>query len=138
MKRTFLVIGLVLASTGIVGVATYADHDEDEQVEELMEKTHEGKRSAYRQVKKEAEARAPSWRLIEATLPRVEEMSRALRESKNDDIRDSADGYLDAVKEIVLATKNRDAKAVRDAVESLTQACGDCHFKGGVGGELDD
>lgn len=138
MKPTILATWLAISFVGVVGVVTYADHDEDERVEELMEKTHEGKKSAYRKVRKQVEAPAPSWQTIEATLPQFEEMSRALRESKDDDIKGSADGYVDAVKEIVAATKKRDAKAVKDAVTSLSESCGDCHFKGGVGGELDD
>lgn len=65
-------------------------------------------------------------------------MSRGLLESKNADIKGSADGYVDAVKEIVAAAKQRAAKPLRGGFESLSQSCGDCHFKGGVGGELDD
>jgi len=138
MKTTVVIMALATAAVAGLAIATCADHDEDDRVEELMERTHEGKRSAYRQVKKEVAAQNPSWRIIEGTLPQFEAMSRALRESKDEDIRGSADGYLDAVQEMVKATQRRDANAMKEAVGSLSQSCGDCHFKGGVGGELDD
>ncbi|MCE9630522.1 MAG: hypothetical protein K8S94_07375 [Planctomycetia bacterium] len=79
-----------------------------------------------------------AWKIVDATLPRFDEMSRALLESRDGDIKGSADGYVDAVKEIVAAAKQRDAKALRGAYQSLSDSCGDCHFKGGVGGELDE
>ena len=137
MKIPMRVAGLLVAAVGIVGVVAYADHGEDERVEELMEETHEGKRSPYRQLRGQAEAQNPAWQVIDATLPRFDAMSRALLESKNDEIKGSADGYVDAVQSLVAAAKKRDAPAVRNAFQALTQSCGDCHFKGGVGGELD-
>ncbi len=138
MKTTVLGLGVFLVAAGLIGVVVYADHDEDEKVEELMEKTHEGKRSPYRQLRTQAEAPAPSWQVVERTLPGFEAMSKALQESKNADIKGSADGYVDAVKEIAAATKQKDAKLLRAGFPALSQSCGDCHFKGGVGGELDD
>lgn len=131
-------MGIALAVAGSAGVVVHADHDEDEQVEELMEKIHEGKRSPYRHLQTQAEAPVPAWQIVEATLPRFDAMSRALLESTNDDVQGSADGYVDAVRELVAATRTRDAKALRGAVQSLGESCGDCHFKGGVGGQLDD
>lgn len=140
VNTSILLAALLFAGTGALGLAAYADHDhdEDERVEDLMEKTHEGRRSPYRQLRGQAEANAPAWPLVEATLPRFDAMSRALLESNNPDIKGSADGYADAVKEIVEAAKRRDAKALRGGFQSLSQSCGDCHFKGGVGGELED
>lgn len=135
-KRLFA--GLLIAAAGAGGVFVLAGHGEDERVEKLMEKIHEGKRSPYRQLKRQAEADAPAWKDIEPLLARFDEMARALRESRNEDIKGSADGYVDAVTEIATATKGRDAKAFKLAVGSLADSCGDCHFKGGVGGELDD
>ncbi|MFM9058759.1 MAG: hypothetical protein ACKOSQ_06525 [Planctomycetaceae bacterium] len=129
---------LALVASGLVGVVVYADHDEDERVEELMERTHEGRRSPFWQLRAQAESPAPAWQVVEATLPRFGEMSRALLESKDPDIKGSADGYGDAVKELVAAARKRDVQALRGGFESLSQSCGDCHFKGGVGGELDD
>ncbi|MFN9367882.1 MAG: hypothetical protein ACK6CT_03810 [Planctomycetia bacterium] len=138
MKTAVLGLGVVLVAAGIAGVVAYADRDEDERVEELMEKTHEGKRSPYRQLRTQAEAPEPSWQAVERTLPRFEAMSKALRESTNPDIKGSADGYVDAVKEIAAAAKQQDAKLLRAGFRALSESCGDCHFKGGVGGELDD
>ncbi len=138
MKTVVLGLGLAIAAAAVIGIVAYADHEEDERVEELMEKTHEGRRSPYRQLRTQAEAPAPSWQIVEAALPRFSAMSQALLESKSPDIKGSADGYADAVKEIAAATEQRDAKALRGGFQSLSQSCGDCHFKGGVGGELDD
>lgn len=138
MRNVVLSAGMLLATLGVVAVVAYADHDEDERVEKLMEKTHEGKRSPYRQLRAQSEAAAPAWPVVAATLPRFEEMSRALLESPDADVKGSADGYVDAVREVAAAAGKRDAAALRVAFQSLTQSCGDCHFKGGVGGELDD
>lgn len=138
MNAAILAATIALAGAGFVGVVVYADHDEDDQIEELMEKTHEGKRSPYRQLRTQAEAPVPAWPIVEATLPPFNAMSRALLESRNDDIKGSADGYVDAVRALVAATRARDAQALRGAFQSLSQSCGDCHFKGGVGGDLDD
>ena len=138
MNKAALGLGLALVAAGPIGVVVCADHDEDERVEKLMEKTHEGKRSPYRQLQVQAEAPAPSWQVVEAALPRLIAMSHALLESKNQGISGSADGYADAVKEIAAAARQRDAKALRGGFQSLSQSCGDCHFKGGVGGDLDD
>lgn len=131
---------MCLVAVGIVSVMALAnaDHDEDERVEKLMEKTHEGRRSPYRQLRAELEGAALSWQAVEVTLPKFNAMSRALLESKDADVKGSADGYVDAVNEIVAATKRRNATALKAGFESLSQSCGDCHFKGGVGGELED
>lgn len=73
-----------------------------------------------------------------AEHPHAKPSANQPKSPKNPDIKDSADGYVDAVKEIATAVKRRDAKGVRVGFDSLKQSCGDCHFKGGVGGELDD
>ena len=137
MKPFFLTVTMMLAALGIFAVKTYADHDEDERVEKLMEKTHEGKRSPFGQLRQIVEGPGASWPVIEQTVTGFDAMCRALQDSKNADIRDSADGYIDAVKEIAAAVKRRDAKGVRAGFESLKQSCGDCHYKGGVGGQLE-
>lgn len=135
MKALLCAASLIVSAGAVFGLA---DRGEDERVEELMEKTHEGRRSPYQQLKRQAEAEAPAWENIAPLLARFDRMARALRESKNDDIKGSADGYVDAVAELATATKRRDAPAFRLAVGALADSCGDCHFKGGVGGELDD
>lgn len=129
---------LAITAVVVVGVLMLADHDEDERVEELMQKTHEGQRSPYREFTRQREADMPAWQTIETLIPRFQEMSQALRQSKNEAIKGSADGYVEAVTEIATASKNRDAKAFKKAVTALGDSCGDCHFKGGAGGELDD
>jgi hypothetical protein len=138
VRTLFLVAGVLLSAVGIFAVKTHADHEEDERVEKLMEKTHEGKRSPYGQLRQIVEGPGAPWPVIEQTVAGFDPMVRALLDSKNADIKDSADGYVDAVKELTAAVKRRDAKGVRKGFDSLKQSCGDCHFKGGVGGELDD
>jgi hypothetical protein len=128
----------MLAVFGLAGIATFADHGEDDSVEELMENIHEGKRSPYRQVKRQVEAQAPAWPIVDAAIPRFAAMRRALLESRNAGIKESADGYADAVQGLADAARKRDAPALRKAVDSLSQSCGDCHFEGGAGGEIDD
>lgn len=137
MRNLLLAAAVMLTAFGTVGVLADADH-EDERVERLMEKTHEGKRSPYGQLRRIVEGADAPWPVIEQTVMAFDPMCRALLESKNADIKDSADGYVDSVKELAAAVKRRDAKALRAGFESLRQSCGDCHFQGGVGSELDD
>ena len=133
---------LALACTAVVlcvVLVAYADDRKggDGQVHKLMERTHEGRRSPYGQLRQIVEGHGAPWPAIEQAVQGFEPMCRALLESKNADIKDSADGYVDSVKEIAAAVKRRDVKGVRDGFESLKQSCGDCHYKGGVGGELE-
>ena len=130
-----LCVTLVTVAAGIAAAALMRG---DERVEELMERTHEGRRSPYRQVQAQAQAAQPAWATVATALPRLDAMARALRESPNAEIRNSADGYVDSVKELGVATRNRDGGALREAFAGLEQTCGDCHFDGGVGGELED
>lgn len=109
----------------------------DERVEELMERTHEGRRSPYGQLRKILGGEKAEWAVVERAAAGFEPMCRALAESPVADIKDSADGYIDAVKELRAAVGKRDEAAVREAFEGLTQSCGDCHFKGGIGGHLE-
>jgi hypothetical protein len=127
---------LAIAAT-VVRVTALAD-DEDDKVEELMERVHDGKRSPYRQLRNQSGGGAPAWPAIDATLPAFQAMARALAESRDADIKESADGYVEAVAELVAATRRRDQRSLGEAFQSLGESCGDCHFDGGVGGELDD
>jgi len=131
-------VGLVLAGATIVTMVGSADHGKDDLVENLMEKTHDGKKSPYRKVKAQIEAPTVDWKLVAAAVPRFEAMSRALLGSQDDDVRSSADGYVSAVAEVAAAFEKRDRNALGRGFQSLASSCGDCHFKGGVGGKLDD
>ena len=112
------------------------DEHEDERVEKLMERTHEGRRSPYGQLRRILAGEAASWPVVERAAAGFEPMRRALVESPVDEIKDSADGYIAAVDALRVAVKLRDEAAVRAAIQGLADSCGDCHFKGGVGGEL--
>jgi hypothetical protein len=122
----------------VVRVSALADDDEDDKVEELMERVHDGKRSPYRQLRNQLGGAAPAWPAIDATLPAFQAMARALAESRDADVKESADGYVEAVGELVAAARRRDQRSLGAAFKSLGESCGDCHFEGGVGGELDD
>jgi hypothetical protein len=128
---------LAIAAT-VVRVTALADDDEDDKVEDLMERVHDGKRSPYRQLRNQLGGAAPAWPAIDATLPAFQAMARALAESRDADIKESADGYVEAVGELVAAARRRDQRSLGAAFQSLGESCGDCHFDGGVGGELDD
>ena len=65
-----------------------------------MERTHEGRRSPLRQLDKLAAADKPAWDEVGKILPRFDSMSKALVNAKNKDVRDAADGYVDAVKDL--------------------------------------
>lgn len=137
--------GVVLAMAAALAVGpslTWAEDDDDEgeegTVHHLMEKTHEGRRSPWRKVVRAVRADRIDWATVDSALPRFEKMSAALTKAKNSDVRDSADGYVDAVKELTAKTKARDAAGARSAVKSLSESCADCHYKGGPGGKFDD
>ena len=137
MKTVFMSACMV----GVVGFVIVSRADDrkggDRQVHKLMERTHEGRRSPYGQLRQIVAGPGAPWPAIEQAAQGFDPMCRALLESTNADIKDSADGYVDAVKEIRAAVKRRDSKGVADGFQSLKASCGDCHFKDGVGGQLD-
>jgi len=126
-------LSLVLLAVAIA----HGDDKEDERVEQLMELIHEGRRSPYGQLRRVVAGEQADWTTVERAVAAFEPMRRALAESKVDDIRDSADGYLDAVQEMRDALGRRDGARFRRAFTGLTESCGDCHFEGGIGGELE-
>ena len=133
-----LVGATIMLGLGVVLAVRADDRDGDELVEKLMERTHEGRRSPYGQLREIVAGQAASWQAIEQTVQAFEPMCRALAASRNDEIKDSADGYLTAVKDLAAAAKRRDPAGIRAGFDALKQSCGDCHFKGGVGGELEE
>lgn len=129
---------IVCLSLGLLAVALAdGDDQEDERVEKLMELIHEGRRSPYGQLRRVAAGEQADWATVERAVTAFEPMRRALAESKVDDIRDSADGYLEAVQEMRDALGRRDEVRFRRAFIGLTESCGDCHFEDGIGGELE-
>ena len=138
MANARLALACALLLVGAGRAARADDAGEDERVHELMERTHEGRRSPYGQLRQIVAGRRTPWPVIERTVAGFDPMCRALLASPNADIKGSADGYVDAVKEIAAAVKRRDEPGLRAAFESLGQSCGDCHFDGGVGGKLDE
>lgn len=113
------------------------DEDEDEKVHELMEKTHEGKKSPWKKAVQAAKGNPIDWGTINQALPRLAAMSDALVTAKDQEVRDAADGYISAVKELAVQVNKRDAVRARAALAALSNSCADCHYKGGPGGKLD-
>lgn len=115
-----------------------ADKKKDKAVEEMMEKVHEGKKSPWKQAEKAAAANPPDWNTLAGQLAKLEQMSALLKASKVSDISDSADSYADAVAALAAKTKAKDVEGARKALGSLSKSCADCHYKDGIGGELED
>jgi cytochrome c556 len=138
IPRWFLLAYVFAAGTFCTAAWCIADDDqnEDEAVEHLMEKVHEGKKSPYRQLEKNLQAERPDWGAIAETLPTLQKMANLLKDSRVADIRDSSDGYRDAVKQLTQQTQEKNLAQARKALEALKNSCADCHFKGGVGGKL--
>ena len=118
--------------------AARCDEKEEDDIEDRMEKVHKGRRSPYQQLRQSLALDRPDWNVIVRQAPQMEAMARMLRQSKNDTIRDSSDGYSEAAKDIIRYAEARDLLKARKAFASLSNSCGDCHFKGGVGGRLDN
>ncbi len=145
-----MMVGLVLSATIVsaYGLVTALADDKPERgrdgrkagggVEHLMERTHEGRRSPLGQTKAQLAAKLPAWDVVNKQIEAFQTMSRALTDSRKAAIKDAADGYADAVKDLAAAAKKRDAAAARTALNALTNSCADCHYKGGPGGRLED
>lgn len=135
MKRTLLVIAAILLTVFVTAVGVFvARHDW--AVEELMEEIHDGASSPYARLNAQATAAAPEWSQLELILDPLDEMSRALLDARDGTIRDSSAGYVGAVAALRTAITDRDLPAFQLASQSLRKSCADCHFQGGVGGEL--
>jgi hypothetical protein len=94
----------------------------DDTMHELMEKTHEGKNSPWKTAERAASKDPIDWAEFNKVLPRLTAMSKALTTAKNKEVRDSADGYVDAVKEWEASAKKKDAVGTRAALTALAKA----------------
>ncbi|QDU26639.1 hypothetical protein ETAA8_17200 [Anatilimnocola aggregata] len=144
--RRASVISLSFTSCLLIGFLAYqlnqreaygGKDDEDEKVHELMEKTHEGKKSPWKKAIQASQANPIDWATINQALPRLADMSEALVTTKDKDVRDAADGYVAAVQELAMQANKRDTVRARAALTTLSDSCADCHYKGGPGGKLD-
>lgn len=117
--------------------SSWAKEDEDDKVHDLMEKVHEGKKSPWKRGEAAAKQNPVDWATIKTVLPRLEAMSLALQNAKSKEVRDTADSYVVAVKDISKTLAKQDAAGVREAFTALSNSCTDCHYKGGPGGKLD-
>ena len=71
-----------------------------------------------------------------AGLDALDAYARALLAARDATIRDSSVGYVEAVGTLRTAITDRDLPAFQTSSQSLRKSCDDCHFQGGVGGEL--
>ena len=117
--------------------SSWAKEDEDDKVHDLMEKVHEGKKSPWKKGEAAAKQNPVDWATIKMALPRLEAMSQALQNAKSKEVRETADSYVVAVKDISKSLAKQDAAGVREAFVALSNSCTDCHYKGGPGGKLD-
>jgi hypothetical protein len=135
MKRIVLISAAVLLTAAVIAVGVFvARHDW--AVEELMAEIHEGPSSPYARINAQATAAAPEWEKLDVVLAPLDEMARALLAANDPTIRDSSAGYVDAVGTLRTAITARDLPAFQNASQSLRKSCADCHFPGGVGGDL--
>src|SRR3954452_23834622 len=96
--------GLLLLALFCVASAA-SEAKDDGNVEDMMERTHKGRRSPFRQLEQQLEANAPQWQVIDQQLPAFATMAEALQKSRKEAVRDSADGYVDAVNQLAKAAK---------------------------------
>ena len=135
MKRVILITAAILVSTAVVAAGVFvARHDW--AVEELMGEVHEGPASPFARLTAQTPAAAPEWSKLELILPPLDETCRALLAANDARIRESSGGYVDAVGHLRRAITDRDQSALQAASQSLQTSCADCHFVGGVGGNL--
>ena len=140
---TVLVVGTLMSSAnGLAALCAFDPpmrcDDEEDDIEDQMEKVHKGRRSPYQLLRQSLALDKPDWNVVLRQVPQMEVMARMLHQTKNDAIRDSSEGYAAAVQDIVRHAQAHDLHKTRKALVSLGNSCGDCHFKGGVGGRLDD
>lgn len=132
MVSAAILVGLFVVAAGVFVLR------HDWLVEELMERVHEGNESAWGVVQRQAASESPDWSQVQDSLDGFVEMADALRAAKSSEIRDSADGYISAVKSLGASITRQDGAAFQQATAALKESCTDCHFEGGVGGQLDD
>ena len=105
-------------------------------VEDLMGRIHEGGESPWAVVQAQATAETPDWDVLRKPAIGFVEMADALRAAKHADIRASADGYSAAAASLLDSVRRSDAEEFRQSVAALNKSCADCHFDGGIGGDL--
>ena len=135
MKRAALITAAILLTVAVIAVGVFvARHDW--AVEELMEEIHVGPSSPFARINAQATAAAPEWETLDVVLAPLDEMCRALLAARDATIRDASVGYIEAVGALRTAITDRDLPAFQTSSQSLRKSCDDCHFQGGVGGEL--
>lgn len=112
--------------------------DDGDEIGDLMERVHSGRRSPMRQTEEQISQNAPTWPIVDRHLPSFARMAGALQRARKAEVRDASDGYAKAVAELTKSVQARNVKTSRTALKALRESCSDCHYKGGPGGKLDD
>lgn len=134
--KSFILPIAALVLTVVVGAVGVFVAGHDWAVEELMETVHVGPASPFARLTAQATAQPPEWEKLETILLPLDEMCQALRTAKAAAIRESADGYCEAVGNLRTAIEARDLAAFQGAARAFGRSCVDCHAAGGVGGDL--
>lgn len=134
--KSFILPLAALVLTVVVGAVGVFVAGHDWAVEELMDTVHVGPASPFARLTAQATAQPPEWAKLETILLPLDEMCQALRSAKAAAIRDSADGYCEAVGNLRTAIEAQDLAAFRSAAQAFGRSCVDCHASGGVGGDL--
>ncbi len=113
------------------------NRERGDNIGDMMERLHEGRRSPMRQLETLGKQDKPAWDDVAKLLPGFSDMSKALEKAKSQDVRDASDTYVQAVKHMKEAVVKKDAALLKANVAALKESCSDCHKKGGPGGELD-
>jgi cytochrome c553 len=131
-------LAALLALAALPFAVSQAAEKKDKLVHDLMEDIHEGKDSPLAQIKSQIDSNAPDWAAVEKLMPLLGKMSKAITESPVAEIKDSSKNYAGAAKALAEAARNQNHPSAKKSLDSLLKSCADCHFKGGVGGELKD
>lgn len=136
--RTGIVMVGFVFSACLLAQSLFAKDDDGESVGDLMERVHKGRRSPMRQTEQQLAQYRPQWPIVDQQLPAFGRMAEALRRARKAEVRDAADGYVTSVTDLAKAVRARNVRSARLAFQALTESCGDCHYKRGPGGKLDD
>jgi len=120
-----------------LAIAEKGSKEKFKDVEHMMERVHEGKNSPYKSSVAQLKTDKPNWDLLMKNLPDLKKMADLMKNHKSADIKDSSDTYVEGVQALGEAVGKKNLDGAKAAIKKLENACGDCHYKGGVGGKLD-
>lgn len=128
--KTKIAIPLACLLTAMVVFISASRADKEEasvepNVKKLMQAAHKGKTSPLAIVTAQAKLDSPDWLLLEKNSQPLAELAAAIKD--NQSYTSQPKPYVDAVKLLMAATKEKDVDKARDAVAGLTKSCAGCH-----------